>query len=100
MGLRIIDRKRPPHQPPPHPDELKKELESVTSEWIQRRGSALPLKSVEEFVEQFHQVKNRVPTQDEAFSIVKHMSSKLKSGWSVGFQPHQKVDVATLLVLL
>lgn len=100
MGLRIIDRKRKPPQMPPHPDEVKKQLETVTEQWVQRRGSALPSKSVDEFVEQFQQVKNRVPTQDEALSIVKHMSAKLKSGWSVGFQPHQKVDVATLLVLL
>lgn len=100
MGLRIIDKKQKKPQVHTNDDDVRKHLETVTEEWLNMRGSALPSKSIGEFVEQFEHAKNRVTTRDEALSIVQHMSAKLKSGWSVGFDPHQKVDVATLLVLL
>jgi hypothetical protein len=44
--------------------------------------------------------RGKISSLDQAFQIVNHMSSQLKGGWSKGFEPHQKVDVATLLVLL
>jgi len=100
MGLRIIDRKRPSNQIPVNPDDAKKELETLTLDWMQRRGSALPLKGFDEFIERFREAKHRVTSNEQAQLIVQHMSAQLKSGWSTGFRPHQKVDVATLLVLL
>lgn len=100
MGLRIIDRKKPNITATPPPPEWRTCLESQIAEWIRNRGDAQPQTSLDKFMESIDGARGKITSLDQAFRIVNHMSSQLKGGWSKGFEPHQKVDVATLLVLL
>lgn len=100
MGLRIIDRKKTIAVPAHSPSEWKSCLEASTSEWIRNRGDAQPQTTLERFMETIEGARGKISSQDQAFQLVSHMSARLKSGWSKGFEPHQKVDIATLLVLL
>lgn len=99
MGLRIIDKKSSVNQA--NDDyEWRQCLEASTSDWLAKRGDVESLPTASEFVKKFELVKSRVHSMEQVVQIATKMRSTLKSGWCSDMDPHHKVDIATLLVLL